>query len=106
MKPQARAGDTASTQADSHGCPACPHSTTGPAVQGSTDVLINALSAVRVQDQGMHAACCGGNTWKVVSGSSSVFINGKPAARQGDTTQHCGGAGRLSQGSPDVLVGG
>lgn len=106
MKPQGRAGDAASATADTHGCPACPHGVTGPAVQGSTDVLINALSALRVQDMGLHGACCGPNTWKAVSGSASVLINGKPAFRQGDPTQHCGGAGQLVQGSPDVLVGG
>lgn len=106
MPGQARVGDAASAQADTHGCPACPHAVTGPAVQGSTNVLVNALSAVRLKDQGLHAACCATNTWQAVSGSKTVFINGKPAVRQGDTTQHCGGAGRLVQGSTDVIVGG
>lgn len=106
MPAQGRVGDTANGSADAHGCPACPHSVQGPAVQGSTDVLVNSLSALRLQDKGLHAACCGPNYWQAISGSSSVFINGKPAVRQGDNTQHCGGVGTLTKGSPDVLVGG
>lgn len=106
MPAQGRVGDKAQAAADVHGCPACPHSVQGPGIQGSTDVLVNSLAALRLQDKGLHGACCGTNLWQAVSGSSSVYINGKPAFRQGDTTQHCGGAGKLTQGSPDVLVGG
>jgi uncharacterized Zn-binding protein involved in type VI secretion len=35
-------------------------------------------------------------------GSSKIFINGIPAVRLGDATQHCGGFGKMIEGSPDV----
>jgi hypothetical protein len=38
-------------------------------------------------------------------GASSVLINGRKTHRLGDLTQHCGGAGRLIEGSPDVIIG-
>lgn len=33
------------------------------------------------------------------------MINGKGAYRKGDRSQHCGGAGKLIEGSGDVIVG-
>jgi len=69
-------------------------------------VLINGRAALRVGDQGIHAACCGPNTWAAGKGSESVFINGLPAHRMGDMTVHCGGIGRLIEGSPNVDIGG
>jgi outer membrane protein OmpA-like peptidoglycan-associated protein len=62
--------------------------------------------ALRLGDPGIHAACCGTNTWKADAGSMTVFINGKPAHRMNDRTQHCGGIGRLIEGSPNVIVDG
>jgi len=44
--------------------------------------------------------------WTAVTGSATVFINGKPAHRQGDMDLHCGGMGKLIEGSPDVFCGG
>ncbi len=38
-------------------------------------------------------------------GSATVFINNKAAVRMGDTTQHCGGVGRMIEGSPNVMIG-
>lgn len=104
MPAAVRLGDIASCPADFHGCPLCPHPGAGPAVNGSSDVLVNGRPAVRLGDPGLHAACCGPNQWKVAKGSPSVFINGRPLARLGDETAHCGGSGRLVGGSPDVFA--
>jgi uncharacterized Zn-binding protein involved in type VI secretion len=102
---QGRLGDKASVPLDTHGCLACPHPATGPAIVGSPDVNVNRLPALRVGDPGVHAACCAGNSWKANAGSATVFINGKAAHRMGDPTQHCGGVGRLIEGSLNVMVG-
>ncbi|MBI4849361.1 MAG: PAAR domain-containing protein [Nitrospirae bacterium] len=106
MPPQGRLGDKSKADADAHGCLACPHVVIGPAVQGSPDVMVNKRPAVRVGDMGIHAPCCGPNTWTAVKGSGTVFINGKAAHRMGDDDQHCGGMGKLIEGSTDVIVGG
>ncbi len=79
---------------------------TGPAVEGSPTVFVNGRPAVRKDDHGVHAACCGPNTWSALNGSSTVFINGRPAHRLGDMDRHCGGIGRMIEGSPNVFVGG
>ena len=100
-----RLGDLSNAPADAHGCPACPHPVVGPAIIGSPDVLVNHLPALRLGDQGVHAACCGPNMWTATAGSATVMINGKPAHRMGDQDQHCGGPGQLIQGSPDVIAG-
>lgn len=105
MPPAGRKGDLANCPACVHGKPCCPHNVTGPATQGSPDVFINYRNAQRLNDPGIHALCCGSNTWKFVKGSPTVFINNRPAVRKGDTTLHCGGIGRLIQGSPDVIIG-
>ena len=105
MPPQGRVGDKAFNPADVHGCPKCPHSVTGPAIKGSPDVEVNNKAALRVTDPGVHAACCGSNSWKAACGSATVVINNLPAHRKTDETQHCGGVGKLIEGSPDVIVG-
>ncbi|MFM7203013.1 MAG: PAAR domain-containing protein [Myxococcota bacterium] len=105
MKPAGRVGDIAFCPSDSHGCPGCAHPVQGPAIQGSPNVLINDLPALRVGDPGIHAACCGGNQWKAKEGARSVLINDKPLHRQGDASSHCGGNGKLMVGSNDVVVG-
>src|SRR5579859_3757825 len=105
MPGQGRLGDRATGTADAHGCPACPHSVMGPGVSGSPDVNVNGRPALRVSDQGKHAACCAGNSWEANTGSATVFINGKAAHRIGDLTVHCGGTGKLAEGSADVIVG-
>ena len=104
MPGQGRLGDKAKVPIDTHGCPACPHSGTGPAIQGSPDVRVNGRPALRVGDPGVHTVCCGANTWTSTTGSATVFINGKAAFRMGDKTQHCGGIGSLIEGSPNVVV--
>jgi hypothetical protein len=68
-------------------------------------VNVNRRPALRVDDPGVHAACCGANTWTATRGSTTVFINGKGAHRIGDQNRHCGGIGQLVEGSPNVIVG-
>jgi uncharacterized Zn-binding protein involved in type VI secretion len=95
----ARLGDRSLCNADSHGCPACPHVTIGPITSGSPTVMIGGLPAARVGDGGVAAACCGPNTFVIAAGDSTVLIDGRPAARFGDRTQHCGGVGRIADGA-------
>ncbi|MBA3540928.1 MAG: PAAR domain-containing protein [Deltaproteobacteria bacterium] len=105
MPPQCRLGDTSMVPADAHGCVACPHPCVGPAIAGSPDVMVNNMPAIRVDDTGIHMACCGPNTWTATKGSSTVFINNKAAHRLGDTDKHCGGSGQMIMGSPTVQSG-
>lgn len=105
MPAQGRLGDQAQVPSDSHGCPGCAHSCIGPAIEGSPDVNVNGRPALRVGDPGVHSACCGPNTWNAAVGAPHVFINGKAAHRLGDKTTHCGGQGKLVEGSGDVFVG-
>ncbi len=106
MPPMGRLGDKSQAPIDVHGCPGCPHPVIGPAVEGSPDVLVNKLPALRVGDKGIHMACCGPNMWTAAMGSATVQINNKAAYRMGDMATHCGGVGQLIEGSPDVIVGG
>jgi uncharacterized Zn-binding protein involved in type VI secretion len=106
MPGQCRLGDKSNVPADAHGCPACPHPAVGPAIIGSPDVNVNKLPAIRVDDMGIHMACCGPNTWTAKVGSSTVFINNKAAHRMGDQDQHCGGSGQMIDASTNVIVGG
>lgn len=73
---------------------------------GSPNVLVDGQPALRLGDSGIHAICCGPNTWTAIQGSATVLINGEPAHRRDDMDKHCGGIGRLVEGSPDVFVGG
>ena len=106
MPGQGRLGDKAQAASDAHGCPACPHPVIGPAVQGSPTVLVNNRPALRQGDPGIHSPCCGPNSWTAAAGSATVLINNMPAHRMGDQVQHCGGSGKLIEGSADVIVGG
>jgi hypothetical protein len=69
-------------------------------------VFANARPVVRVGDPGVHAACCGPNTWVAQVGSTGVFVNGIAVHRLGDADKHCGGVGKMVEGSPDVYAGG
>jgi len=89
-------GSLAHCDADAHGCPACPHPTTGPITTGSPNVLANGKPAARVGDRGVHAACCGPNSYEIASGDPDVQINGRSAAKLGSTTRHCGGTGSIT----------
>lgn len=103
MHSATRAGDNANCPNDSHGNSCCDHNVTGPATQGSANVRINGRPALRVGDAGVHSDCCGSNTWQNIEGSSKVFINGIPAVRLHDATRHCGGVGKMVEGSSDVF---
>jgi len=74
-------------------------------VDGSPSVFVNGRPAIRVDDPGIHAACCSANTWNAKTGSKSVLINGRAAHRLGDLVTHCGGIGTSIEGSPNVIVG-
>ncbi|MCB9729244.1 MAG: PAAR domain-containing protein [Deltaproteobacteria bacterium] len=106
MPEQVRIGDLGKCDACAHGCPSCPHPTIGPLIAGSADVFVNKLPAGRLNDPGVHAACCNANMWNTAKGSGTVFINGKAAVRKGDATKHCGGSGKMTMGSADVFTGG
>jgi len=100
-----RLSDASHVEADSHGCKHCAHAAAGPAVSGSSNVLINNRPAVRIKDSGKHASCCGANSWVALTGAPCVLVNGRSIHRVGDLDQHCGGIGRMVGGSPNVLVG-
>ena len=96
-KPAARLEDIGS----GHGC----HHPPSPAIEGSPNVVINGLPAVRLGDSfAMHACPAHGGLHPraLATGSSSVIINGKPAGRLGDSID-CGGA--VMTGSANVLIG-
>src|SRR5689334_20842462 len=103
---QSRLGDSSQIPADAHGCPGCPHPAVGPAINGSPDVNVNGRPALRVGDNGVHAACCGPNMWTAAAGSGTVNINGKAAHRLNDADTHCGGSGKMVEGSGNVFTGG
>lgn len=106
MPKAARLTDKSECLDDSHGNICCPHHVVGEAIDGSPNVNINGLKALRVGDKGTHSGCCGSNTWTCTEGSSTVFINGKPAVRLNDETKHCGGTGKIITGSNNVFIGG
>ena len=68
--------------------------------------MVNGKPALRVGDPGVHAGCCGPNTWTAKAGSGTVLINSKKAHRLGDADSHCGGTGKMIEGSGDVFTGG
>ena len=107
MPGQARLGDNGQVDSpgDKHGCPACPHPAVGPAILGSPNVFVNGMPAIRKDDIGIHAICCGPNMWKATAGCDTVLINGKPAHRKDDAQQHCGGNGKQVVASSNVIVG-
>lgn len=105
-KNASRITDTSFCAADDHGNDCCSHAVEGPAREGSNNVFINGLGALRKNDRGIHSTCCGPNTWKTDQCSASVFINGRGAVRKTDATLHCGGPGQMQTGSDNVFIGG
>lgn len=75
-----------------------------PSIEGSDDVLINGIAAVRLNDAYAAHGCgnCPPHGRSAAQGSATVNINGKPAVRVGDTIG-CGGSAQT--GSPNVFVG-
>lgn len=67
--------------------------------EGSSNILINGKSAVRVGDK---LTCKVDQEPAVAEGSSTVLFNGKPAARFGDAIEK---GGSINQGSSNVLIG-
>jgi len=106
MPEQCRVGHQSENPSDSHGCPGCSHPVVGPAIEGSPNVNVNTMPALRKSDPGVHSSCCGPNTWNTNACSSTVFVNGKGAVRNGDATIHCGGTGKMIEGSANVSTGG
>lgn len=100
-----RIGDRARNPRDRHACSACAHDVVGPAVAGSPDVIINDRAALRVGDPGVHSRCCDANTWKALGHAPTVIFNNRFVHRLDDETEHCGGIGRLIEGSDDVIIG-
>lgn len=72
------------------------------AIQGSTDVKINGLAAVRTGDQFVTHACGKPHPVYAGQGSTTVMINNLPAMRVGDPTQ-CTAV--IITGSSNVLIG-
>ena len=106
MPEQCRLKDKSEVPADSHNCCTCAHKCIGPAIKGSPNVYVNNRPAIRVGDNGVHSSCCGDNTWIAEVGSEVVMINGQKAHRKGDADRHCGGMGKMVEGSEDVITGG
>lgn len=75
-----------------------------PSIEGSSDVFINGIEALRTKDK-FDTHCCGSSCHDsyLADGSSSVNINGRPAGRIGDPVR-CGSV--VAQGSPTVKIGG
>lgn len=105
MLRQARIGDRAIIGTSNSAHLACPQRTTGPAVNGSSNVLVNGRPAMRVGDLGNHKNCCDVSTWRALKGSTSVLINWRPAHRAQDLCTHSGTQGTTIDGSPNVIVG-
>ena len=98
-----RLGDIALVTGDAHSCSICPHVASGPAIDGSNNVFINSKNAVRKNDRGIHAVCCGNNTYTADQGSNNVYVNSKPLVRMSDKTKHCGKtSGKFITSSPNV----
>lgn len=106
-KKVSRVTDKAKCPVDVHGCNSCPHSPSGPATNGSSNIRVNNLKPLRIGDPGVHSSgvCCGPNTWEVQTGSGTVKFNDIPVARKDDITKHCGGVGYLTGGSNNVYIG-
>lgn len=75
-----------------------------PAIEGSSDIIINGRPAVRVGDAYVAHGCnsCIPHPRNAAEGSSTVNFNGRPAVRVGDGI-NCGGKAQI--GSSNVFVG-
>lgn len=75
-----------------------------PAIEGSSDIIINGRPAVRVGDAYVAHGCgnCIPHPRNAAEGSSTVNFNGRPAVRVGDGIT-CGG--KAQTGSGNVFIG-
>lgn len=87
-----------------HGAPCCPHSVTGPIVEGSPNVITNGLLQARDGDLVHHNCPHCGIGW-IVASTETVFVNNKKIARLGDKVVYPGGSGKIVEYSPDVFAG-
>lgn len=97
-KGYAQLGSTVHCPLYAMGCPGCPHDVRGKIQNGSPNVRIGGLPAVRVGDTGFSIGGCGPNVVTVQSGDPSVLIEGKPAARVNDKVKFDGGVGVIETG--------
>lgn len=88
-----------------HGAICCPHSVSGPIVEGSPNVFTNGRPQARLGDLVSHDCPHCGVGW-ISSASGSVFANSKGHARIGDTVVYPGGSGVIVESSTDVFSGG
>lgn len=87
-----------------HGAPCCPHTVSGPIVEGSPNTFTNGLAQARDGDLVHHNCPHCGIGW-VVASSETVFVNGKSIARIGDTVIYPGGSGVIIKSSENVFSG-
>lgn len=75
-----------------------------PSDEGSPDVFINSIAALRLGDHWSVHCKPGGpcHDSTQATGSNSVFVNGRPLARVGDVVA-CGSL--IANGSPNVYAG-
>lgn len=109
MANAARLFDPVFCAADVHGPPWWPlvFAVQGIFLEGSPNVTVNSLPAVRLGDGGPHVACCGPNRFVASSGHAKVTINSKPAVGDDNTTLHCGvSTGNVNRGmcSPNTTI--
>lgn len=87
--------------------PCCGFPSTQTTNQGSNDVFINNVGAVRLGDAMISHSnpipfCCASHAPTLSSCSSTVFINGKGVGRKGDVY---GGNHTITSGSNNVFAG-
>ena len=90
---------------DGHRC--CSHEREGVCRSGSANVLINGLGAISRGDIGL-CNCPHRGMFYVRGGSATVLVNGRELSYVGVKTRciKCCKAGKLVEGSGDVIVGG
>src|SRR4030095_13935421 len=84
-----------------------PDGTDGPSNDGSANVLINTLPALRVMDTGTYPSSCasGASAWHVVEGSQTVLVNKRELVAEGHATLHPHGPGKMKRIGTNVFVG-
>ena len=86
--------------------PCCSASSTQFTEEGSTNVFVNSIGAVRLGDTMIvhlyPGPCCAPHNPPLTSSSTTVFVNSKGVGRVGDDYQ----AHIISSGSSNVFAGG
>jgi uncharacterized Zn-binding protein involved in type VI secretion len=89
----------------SPGVPQCDAPSIQSTLEGSSNVFINGIGAVRIGDAmktHTHGCGCVNHSPTLSTSSSTVFVNGKGLGRLGDAYD---GNHRISSGSSNVLAG-